>query len=144
MVDQSALGRPLHLYICSEQKNVMLPTDLQGLLSIGLRGLTEPADVTCLHIDRFDSRGSKSQARLSWDSIGVDSLLPGHQAGHRPPLRSQRYPITSARSHPAVSEGGAWWIFDDGNSPVKFDKVPLVVQENCCLLWLNCMPHGSA
>ena len=37
-----------------------------------------------------------------------------------------------------------WWIFDDGNSPVKFDKVPLVVQENCCLLWLNCMPHGGA
>ena len=33
VVDQSALWRPLHLYICSEQKNITLPTDLQGLIS---------------------------------------------------------------------------------------------------------------
>ena len=53
----------------------------------------------------------------------------------------------ASNSHPAgpiTGSGGGWWIFDDGNPPVKFDKDPLVVQENCCLLWLNCMPHGGA
>ena len=51
---------------------------------------------------------------------------------------------TSGHYCTAVLEGEFWWIFDDGNKPEKFSKVPLVVQENCYLLWLNCMPHGGA
>ena len=39
-----------------------------------------------------------------------------------------------------------WRVVDGGSSTTgahqKFDKLPLVVQENCCLLWLNCMPRG--
>lgn len=60
VVDHNAQGCPLHLYICSDQKS-MPPTALQGLVStwsmasFGLHALTEPADVTCLHIGRFDS-----------------------------------------------------------------------------------------
>ena len=157
MVDQSALGCPLHLYICSEQKNALLPTDLQGLISnwslasFGLHGLTEPADVTCLHIDRFDSRGKKNRTRLSWDSkvwmpfffnnkLGIDHIpfvvtAVSYHLGSEP---------TCGHYCTAVLAGGFWWVFDDGSVPEKFDRIPTVIQENCCLLWLNCTPHGGA
>ena len=94
------------------------------------------SDVTCLHIDRFDSRGRKSRTRLSWDSkASTTYLLRSYHLGSKP---------TCGRYCTAVLEGGVWWIFDAGHPPGKFEKVPLVAQENCCLLWLNCMPDGGA
>ena len=99
VVDQSALGCPAHLYICSEQKNAMLPTDLQGLLSngrvasFGLHGLTEPADVTCLHIDRFDSRGGKA----GLDSCGI--LRCGSPFSWTPSWALTTFLLRSLQSH---------------------------------------------
>ena len=44
----------------------------------------------------------------------------------------------------AIKDKDWWWIFDDSNEPVKFSALPLVAQENSCLLWLNCTSHGGA
>ena len=109
-----------------------------SLASFGLHGLTEPADVTCLHIDRFDSRGKKSRTRLSCDSkvwmpffffnpqLGIDHIpfevtAVSYHLGSEP---------TCGHYCTAVLEGGFWWIFDDGSPPEKFEKIPKVVQEN--------------
>ena len=156
VVDHNAQGCPLRLYICSEQKRT-LPIDLQGLVSswslasFGLRALTEPADVTCLHIDRFDSKGRKSHTRLTWDSkvwlpyflntkLEVDHI-PFSVLGVSFHLGSE---ASSGHYNTAIKDGDSWWVYDDDHTPVKFSTLPLVAQENCCLLWLNCTPHGGA
>lgn len=37
--------------------------------------------------------------------------------------------------------GHIWWIYDDDKGPVS---LPQLAQENVCLLWLSCGPHGGA
>ena len=132
VVDHNAQGCPLHLYICSEQKST-LPIDLQGLVStwslasFGLHALTEPADVTCLHIDRFDSRGRKSHTRLTWDSkvwlpfflgekLEVD-YIPFQVLGVSYHLGAE---ASSGHFCTAIKDRDWWWVYDDSHDPVKF------------------------
>ena len=51
---------------------------------------------------------------------------------------------TSGHYCTAIKDKDWWWIFDDSKEPVKFSALPLVAQENSCLPWLNCTPHGGA
>lgn len=44
----------------------------------------------------------------------------------------------------AVLEGGFWWIYIAGKEQVNFSLLPLIWQEDCCLLWLNWKPHRKA
>ena len=144
-------GAPCTCTSAVNKKSTLLPIDLQGCMaSFGLHGLTEPADVTCLHIDRFDSSGRKSHTRLSsyskvWIPFFVDTKLGIDHIPYQVTAASYHLPSEPTSGHycTAIFEGGFWWIYDDGNAPVKFTKVPLVVQENCCLVWLNCMPHAG-
>ena len=38
----------------------------------------------------------------------------------------------------AIKDDGTWWVYDDVYEPVKFSALPLVVPENCSLLWMSC------
>ena len=95
MVDQSALGCPLHLYICSEQKNALLPTDLQGLslMGAGRGGSTLSGD----NRGRRKAKGKAEKAALAKDSNGAegDTATSGGSTG----------PTTSTTTRSACRRG---------------------------------------
>ena len=146
---------PLTLYICgnkSPQHN-----DLQSVIStwsmasFGLPALIGPADVTCIHIGRFDSRGRKSLARPTWetkvwlpffvkDKLELDNI-PYQANGLSYHLGSKG---GSEHYCAAILGGGNWRVYADDMESLLFGALPLVARENCCPLWLNCQPHGGA